>query len=363
LTQQIRPNLPKRQLETDRDTNLDEQGYYGAAQTFLTYSYRENLFAQLDRLIDAGKSVDGLIIDLMQTGFSLPLDALVKFAQYAKRLLKPSGVLLFVKADGAITLSKDDTSGALTLNVYDSPFGIFARHPLLADYVCATVAGIDRRRLRGGGSTLATHILYNSIPVATPLGQKLKAEFSLPAPQNWVMQLIDDYSSVESIVRTLEARNQLPSDETLRIMQEMDAQKYVYPIFARVQFLSNCYHNRKRFRLGRYMVAAGILAENELQELLEAQAEEGYGKQQKVYLGVLAVKAGHLSTRELEVLLDDQYLYGGYNQDRAKRSFATGALCFCRLDERFDDRLARRHRHGRSSAVSGYCQQNRHPHR
>lgn len=318
LPQQIRPNLPRRQLETDRDTNLDEQGYYGAAQTFLTYSYRENLFAQLDRLIDAGKSVDGLIIDLMQTGFSLPLDALVKFAQYAKRLLKPSGVLLFVKADGAITLSKDDTSGALTLNVYDSPFGIFARHPLLADYVCATVAGIDRRRLRGGGSTLATHILYNSIPVATPLGQKLKADFSLPAPQNWVMQLIDDYSSVESIVRTLEARNQLPSDETLRILQEMDAQKYVYPIFARVQFLSNCYHNRKRFRLGRYMVAAGILAENELQELLELQQEEGYGKQQKVYLGVLAVRAGHLTTRELEVLLDDQYLYGGYNLDRAK---------------------------------------------
>ncbi|MBX9668805.1 MAG: DUF4388 domain-containing protein [Candidatus Obscuribacterales bacterium] len=315
---QTNSDIQGRKLETERDLTLDERGYFGAAQTFLTYSYRENLFAQLDRLVEAGKTVDGLIIDLMQTGFSLPLDALAKFAQYAKRLLKPSGVLLFVKADGAITLSKDDTSGALTLNVYDSPFGIFARHPLLADYVCATVSGIDRRRLRGGGSTLATHILYNSVPVVREEGREVKNDFTLPAPQNWVLQLIDDYSSVESVVRTLEARNQLPADETLRILQEMESQRFIYPIFARVQFLSNCYHNRKRFRLGRYMVAAGILTESELQDLLEQQQEEGWGKQQKTYLGLLAVRQGFISTRELEVLLDDQYLYGGYNADRMK---------------------------------------------
>ncbi len=315
---QSKTNIEGRKLETDRDVNLDDKGYFGSAQTFLTYSYRENLFAQLDRLVEAGKTVDGLIIDLMQTGFSLPLDALAKFAQYAKRLLKPNGVLLFVKADGAITLSKDETSGGLTLNVYDSPFGIFARHPLLADYVCATVSGIDRRRLRGGGSTLATHILYNSIPVLRQDGKEVKSEFSLPAPQNWVLQLVDDYSSVESIVRTLEARNQLPADESLRILQEMESQRFIYPIFARVQFLSNCYHNRKRFRLGRYMVAAGILTESELQELLEQQQEEGWGKQQKTYLGLIAVRHGYLNTRALEVLLDDQYLYGGYNVDRIK---------------------------------------------
>ena len=311
-------NLPRHELESDKDVTLEQHEYYSTTQTFLTYSYRENLFAQLDRLVESGKTIDGLIIDLMQTGFSLPLEALVKFAQYAKRLLKPSGVLLFVKADGAMTLSKDDTSGALTLNVYDSPFGIFARHPLLADYVCATVSGIDRRRLRGGGSTLATHILYNSIPVLNELGHTAKKEFSLPAPQNWVVQLIDDYSSVESIVRTLEGRNQLPSDETLRILQEMEGQKIIYPIFARIQFLSNCYHNRKRFRLGRYMVAAGILNESQLQELLEQQQEEAWSSKSKIYLGVLAVKNGYLNTRELEVLLDDQYLYGGYNLDRNK---------------------------------------------
>lgn len=317
---QTSPNLPKKKIETDKEIVIDEKNYYGASQTFLTYSYREDLIAQLDRLVETGKSADGLIIDLMQTGFSLPMEAMVKFAQYAKRLLKPNGVLLFVKADGALTLTKDNTSGGLIMNVYDSPFGIFARHPLLADYVCATVSGIDRRRLRGGGSTLATHILYNSIPVLTEAGKGIKDDFSLPAPQNWVLQMVDDYASVESIVRSLEAKNQVPMDESLRMLQELESQKFVYPLFARIQFLSNCYHNRKKFRLGRYMVAAGIINESQLQELLEQQQEEGYGKSQKSYLGLLAVRAGYINTRELEILLDDQFLYGGLNTDQRKGS-------------------------------------------
>lgn len=293
---------------------LDDKSYFASSLSFLTYSYRENLFAQLDRLIETGKTLDGLIIDLMQTGFSLPLEVLVKFSLYAKRLLKPQGVLLFVKADGAITLTRDDPGGGLTFNVYDSPFGIFARHPLLADYVCATVSGIDRRRLRGGGSTLANHILFTSTPVLTDAGKRVKGDFSLPAPQNWVIQSIDDYSSVESIVRALETRNQLPSDETLRILQELEGGGFIFSIFSRIQFLANCYHNRKPFRLGRYMVAAGILSEAQLQDLLEKQSEEGWGKSQKTFLGMLAVKHGYINTRELEVLLDDQYLYGGYHK-------------------------------------------------
>lgn len=292
----------------------DDKRYFASSLSFLTYSYKENLFAELDRLVESGKSFDGLIIDLMQTGFSLPLENLVKFSLYAKRLLKAQGVLLFVKADGAITLTKDDPGGGLTFNVYDSPFGIFARHPMLADYVCATVAGIDRRRLRGGGSTLANHILYTSTPVLSENGRRVKNEFTLPSPQSWVIQLIDDYLTIEAITRSLESRHHLPPDETMRILQELEAQTLIFPIFPRIQFLANCYHNRKPFRLGRYMVAANILSESQLQELLERQEEEGWGKTQKTFLGLLAVRAGYINTRELEVLLDDQYLYGGYHK-------------------------------------------------
>jgi hypothetical protein len=281
---------------------------------FLTYQYRENIFAEFDRLISAGKAIDGLIIDTLQSGFSLPVASLIKFSLYAKRLLKQNGVLLFVKSDGAVTLSKDDPGGGFTFNTYDSPFGIFARYPMLANYVCATVPGIDRRRLRGGGSTLANHILHTSTPVLTDKGNRVKAQFSSPAPHSWVLSMVDDYSTVESIIRSLENHNHLPPDETMRVLQELESQELLFPIFPRVQFLANCYHNRKPFRLGRYMVAAGILTEQNLQELLERQQEEGWGRSQKTFLGLLAVRAGYINTRQLEVLLDDQYLYGGYHR-------------------------------------------------
>lgn len=307
-------DLNQAQTLPQAEDALEEKNYFASTLSFLTYSYRETLFAELERLVEAGKFFDGLIIDLMQTGFSLPLEALVKFSLYAKRLLKPQGVLLFVKADGAITLTKDDPGGGLTFNAYDSPFGIFARHPMLADYVCATVAGLDRRRLRGGGSTLANHILFTSTPVLSKEGRHVKETFALPAPQSWVIQVIDDYSSVESITRLLESRHHLPPDESLRILQELEAASLIFPVFSRIQFLANCYHNRKAFRLGRYMVAAGILTESQLQELLEKQSEDGLGRGQKTYLGLLAVRSGYLNTRELEVLLDDQYLYGGYHK-------------------------------------------------
>ncbi len=301
-----------------------ERSHLTYAYSFRTYAFRENLFAEFDRLVDEGKNFDGLIVDLTHTGYSLPLETFIKFHTYARRLLKPQGVLLFVKSDGAITLTRDDPAGGLTFNVYDSVFGIFARYPLLADYVCATISGVDRRRLRGGGSTLANHILYTSIPVLTEKGHRLKDAFELPAPQNWVLQLVDDYSTVEFVSKSMETQYRVPFDETLRILQELESESIIFPIFSRIQFLSNCYHNRKPFRLGRYLVAAGIVTPSQLEELLELQQEEGWGRAQRTMLGLLAVRRGFLNTRELEVLLHDQYLYGGYHKVAEGEDGASG---------------------------------------
>ncbi len=317
--------MSKHQEPPPGDELVEQRSYLSYAYVYRTYAYRETLFSEFDRLVEEGKVFDGLIIDLQQTGYSLPLDTLVKFHGYGRRLLKPQGVLLFVKTDGAITLTRDDPAGGLTFNVHDSVFGIFARYPLLADYVCATISGIDRRRLRGGGSTLANHILCTSIPVLTAEGTRSKNAFEMPAPQNWALQLIDDYSAVELIARLMETQYRVPFDETLRILQELESEKMIYPIFSRIQFLSNCYHNRKPFRLGRYLVAAGIVTPSQLEQLLEIQQEEGWGRNQKTMLGLLAVRNGYLNTRELEVLLNDQYLYGGYHKVGADEDAATQA--------------------------------------
>ncbi|MBY0356516.1 MAG: DUF4388 domain-containing protein [Candidatus Obscuribacterales bacterium] len=297
-----------------------------SAPAFRTYAYRENLFAELERLVKEERRFDGLTIDLMQTDFSLPLDIMVKFHAYGQKLLKPEGILLFIKADAAVTLTKDDPGGGLTFNVYDSPFAIFARHPILADYVCATVTGIDRRRMRGGGSTLANHILFSSIPVLSPKGSRLKSAISLSPPQTWLLHFIDDYASIESISSTMETQHNIHPDETLRLLQELETDGIIYPLFARIHFLANCYHNHKPFRLGRYMVASGIISSQQLEELLETQEQEGWGRNQKTFLGLLAVRKGYLNTRELEVLLHDQYFYGGYQKTEATTGMSSKGL-------------------------------------
>jgi Domain of unknown function (DUF4388) len=307
-------NLLPHETNEPPGESFGDRDLVGSTLNFRTYSFRETLFAEFDRLVEEGRRFDGLIVDLMQTGFSIPVDTLVKFHAYGRRLLKPQGVCLFITSDAAMTLTKDDPGGGLTMNVYDSPFGIFARYPMLADYVCATVSGIDRRRLRGGGNTLANHILFTSFPILTPRGIQLKNSFELPASQNWLLQLIDDYTTSEGITRLMEARHNVHQDESLRLLQELEADGIIYPVFPRIQFLANCYHNRKPFRLGRYMVAAGILTPSQLEELLELQQQEGLGRSTRTFLGVLAVRKGYINTRELEVLLHDQFIFGGYHK-------------------------------------------------
>lgn len=294
------------------DLALSEHETTNSGYVYRTYSYKEDLFVEFDRLVNANKQFDGLIVDLMHTGYTLPLEIFVKFHSYAQRLLRPQGVMLFVKADGALALAKDDPAGSLTFSVYDSPVGIFARYPMLADYVCATISGIDRRRVRDGDSTLANHILYTSVPVLTDEGKQAKEDSKLLAPYSWVIQLVDDYSTVESIATSMERQYKVQSDEFLRILQELEWDKLIYPIFSRLQFLSSFYHNRKPFRLGRYMVAARLLNAAQLQELLDYQQGQEWGKNQKISLGLLALRHGYINSRQLEVMLNDQYMYGGY---------------------------------------------------
>src|SRR5438128_10208028 len=107
----------------DAEESLEERNYLASVFAYRTYAYRENLFAEFALLAEERKQFDGLVIDVMQTGYSLPLQTFTRFNSYARRLLKPQGVLLFVKIDGALSLTRDDSAGGLVLNVYDSPFG------------------------------------------------------------------------------------------------------------------------------------------------------------------------------------------------------------------------------------------------
>jgi hypothetical protein len=293
---------------------------------FKTLVLSDDIFAQLETLVINGQYFDGIVIDVTQLGFSIRVDVMVKLGQYAERLLMEQGVLLMIKADAAIALVKEEPGRGLSYNYFANPLDLFVRYPRLAEHVSTSIPSLDweRRRL-SAGSPLTNHILYSSVPVLTPRGQRCKNEMPELTPKlQWVMQLINDYTSVEVLSWQMEKSYNMAADETLRWLQECERERLIYPLFTRLQFLANCYRKQQTFRLGRYMVAASIVTENQLKDLLEQQVEQGHGRAEKLYLGLLAIKAGYINTRELEILLADQYLYGGYKE--IKGEGASGAL-------------------------------------
>jgi hypothetical protein len=285
-----------------------------ATQNFLTLRYHENLLSELDKLVATERQLDGLIIDLMQTGFSLPIESLSNYMVYANKLLNHGGLLILIKPDGALCLAKDDPAGGFSIKIYDSPLGFASRYPVLADYVRSVVAGIEPRYIDSFNSSLARHVLGASIPILTVAGRKHQHDYTLEISQNRLVQLIDDYTSVEAILRILETRHDKSSNETIRLLQELEEAGVIFPLFARVEFLAKCYQNKKPFRLGRYMVEAKIISEAQLQLLLEQQEEENLGDSQHTLLGLLAVRAGFITNRLLQSILVDQFLYGGYHR-------------------------------------------------
>lgn len=285
-----------------------------AAPNFLTLRYQENLYAQLDQLVEVEKQLDGLVIDLMQTGFSLPLESLNKFMIYAMKLLNHGGLLLLIKSDGALCLAKDDPAGGFNIKYFDSPLGFASRYPSLAEYARFAVSGIEARYIESFNSSLARHILGASIPILTAAGKKHRHDFTLDLPQNRLVQLIDDYTSVEAILHILETRHDKSSIEALHLLKEMESGGVIFPLFARVDFLTKCYQNKKPFRLGRFMVESGLLSEAQLQLLLEQQAEDKSVDSTRTLLGLLAVRAGFINNRVLQSILVDQFLYGGYHR-------------------------------------------------
>jgi len=284
------------------------------APKYLTLRYQESLYAQLDKLVESDMQIDGLIIDLMQTGFSLPLESLSKFMTFAMKLLNHDGLMLLIKKDGSLCLAKDDPAGGFSINVYDSPLGFAARYPAFADYAVSSLQGIEARYIKSFNNTLSHHILCASIPILTAAGKLHRQNYTLDLPQNRLVQLIDDYTSVEAILVNLETRHKQSSEETLQRLQELETAGLIYPLFARVDFLTKCYQHKKPFRLGRYMVEAGVITEAQLQLLLEQQQDEHMGKSQHTLLGLFAVRNGFITTRMLQALLVDQFLYGGYHR-------------------------------------------------
>ncbi len=275
--------------------------------TVLFVSQRENFKKELNKAVSSGTSFDAIVIEL-DDGAHLSLADQSLVLSQAARILGSRGTLLLISNECALTFGKDEVSTGFITRAFDSPSAVLIRFPLLGSFLAERLPNIRRLHPELVVS-LFEHIFLTSTPMRTDLDKH--EDWTGRHDEHLVYDTIDGISNVECLSTALCAKHGMTAIATMAALESLERRGLIYPLLPRAEFLSSCYKARRPFKLGHYMVAAGILSQGQLQVCLEKQAEEVETSGQKPLLGQLVVKAGLISEPLLKSLLDDQYFFGG----------------------------------------------------
>ncbi len=272
--------------------------------TALFISCNQSFKGELNKAVCAGTSYDAIVIELDDAnGLGLSDTALIMSQAFT--LLGSKGTLLLISKQCALTFGKDELSTGFVTRSFNSPSAIVIRFPLLANFLNNKLAYI-RRQNPELVSSLFEHVLLTSVPMRSNIAKR--PDWIGMEDEHLVYDTIDGASSVEQI---LDNGCGLSREALLAAVESLERQGMIYPLLPRAEFLASCYKVKRPFRLGHYMVAAGILSQGQLEVCLERQAEEVDSSGSKPLLGQLVVKAGLISEQLLKSLLEDQSFWGG----------------------------------------------------
>ena len=276
------------------------------------YRFSENLFLELDEQFASGQTMQGLVIDLTETGFSVPMHYVFAFSSYAARVLAPRGVMLLLSKGSGIVLEMDRDGMNLTIKCFKPADAIFAHWPFLTEVVRESVPFFGHLQDAASKNSFRAYITRSIVPVLTESGRTARQQVDPHKPIDFILQGVDDFRNVSGICKVAQRELGLKEDQTIDLLKSLESSKYIYPIFNRLDFLVDCYNGQKSFRLGRYFIAAGLMSEGELATLLERQQDIQTSSKKRVLLGRLAIEGGYLNERYLNMLLQEQYVFGGH---------------------------------------------------
>lgn len=263
-----------------------------------------------------------VIISLGDSGFNVEAKYLLKFFEYAPKLLDEGGLLVSLGNQAALAITNNGVGIEDSVKVYAPVDSLFLRHP---DLIAPLKENFEEF------SYLSTDIVQNSFrqnllrisaPVLTLAGKAKQAKANQNNAREFCLSGIDGFRTVLSIGKVMKQHLNLAENEVLEHLQLLEKEGLIFPLTARVDFLAECYRKKNSFRLGRLMVASGLISQQQLADLLEAQAEL---KEQKLHkpLGQLAVETGYLTEQYLDHLLADQRSFGkqirGLNPSKEER--------------------------------------------
>jgi len=290
-----------------------------AARSFeniISLKYGPDLVDELASFAQQGIIFEAVLIDATKYGFLFTTEELLDSIRLTKRIVESHSALVFVTTEKAVSIQGDSLLGNPTVRLFEN-------HSELFDYFPALVRPI--RQLLGQSldykeesTDMASEVLMSIVPVLTSKGIRMKGEIDHHSRRNVLLAAIDNFTSINTINERFSEQGRMSSDELLKELKSLEADKAIFPVFAKVPMLVNCLRNRTPITLPDYMVESHLVSQNELEQLLLEMRSNP--NQEPITLGPLALKKGLINSRQLEVMLQDQAFYG---HDVEKEQFNT----------------------------------------
>jgi len=223
------------------------------------------LIDELTALLSNKRQFELLLIDTQETGFLFPTEILFETANIARQLLEVEGVLVFLTGTRAIAITKQSLLGDLSLHTFANYSELFDYSPTLTKHVQTVHNKAD---ILPENTDLTQQVLMSTVPILTENGIKTKGARPGSHKTNIVLSSVDNFTPVSALCLRLAEGQKLNSDEILIELKSLELQKLIYPLFAKVPFLVNCFRNRSAFTLKDYLLAAKLITQNQLDELL-----------------------------------------------------------------------------------------------
>lgn len=275
-------------------------------ENVVVLKYGPDLLAELSGLAQGKHLFDAVLIDATICGYLFTAEVLIEAGRLANALLEVQGALVFLKKDKAIAIVRDTLMGSLTFHIFENHSELFDYSAPLAKHIQAALgksAGVIEE-----STDLAQQVLMSTVPVLTHLGIKLKAGMDQPRKRNAVIAAVDNYTPLSTISHRITSQGKMSAEELMEELKALEQSRAIYPIFNKVPFLVNCFRNQTPFTLKDLLVAAKLVTQDQLDEMLfELQSVP---IKERVTIGPLAVKKGFINTRQLEIALQDQAFYG-----------------------------------------------------
>ncbi len=277
--------------------------------------YSSHLVDELTNLLTKKQRFETLLIDARDSGFLFPLTVFLEIVILSTQLLQVQGTFILVKSDKALTLRRDSLIGDLSFRIFPNFDELFHFSPSLFKQL-QNALGQEETSM-SQSTDLAQQILFSCVPVLTIDGIKLKASRSDKGNASLVLSAIDNYTPLSAISMRLAESSRMTVDEMLAELKKLEAKKAVYPLFAKIPFLADCFRNRVAFTIKDYFLAAGIITQAQLDGLMVGAKPVG---QDWKHLGALLLKMGYVSARQLEIAMQELAFYGQKGSLEASQS-------------------------------------------